>query len=140
MNDDTQNQQNQQNPLDALEELLAQTQASSSGSGGAAGAAPGSPAAQNYPAMPEAPQDSQPSEADAEAKAQIEAERLLAEQAQAEKDTQDIMLQRQALEEVKQTPEYQARVQQTQDDQAASEEETAVQDGYNIVQLDHKKI
>lgn len=133
-NDNTQNQQNQQNPLDALEELLAQTQASSSGSGGAAGAALGSPAA------PGLPQDSQPSEADVEAKAQIEAERLLAEQAQAEKDTQDIMLQRQALEDVKQTPEYQARIQQNQDDQASSEEEAAIQDGYNIVQLDHKKI
>lgn len=69
----------------------------------------------------------------------MEADLLLAEQAQEEKDEQEIEVQKQALENIKQTPEYQARVQQEQSDEEQSKQEQSAQDGFEIVQLSHKK-
>lgn len=121
----SQNDPSQQNPLDALEELLNKTKQDSQG-GAAVASGPSSDAAQPV------------EDTAARNQAQAEYEELAA-QSQRD-DDEKIAEQRLALEQVKQMPEYKARVQQNNEQQQAKTEEQEQQDGYAINQLERKKI
>lgn len=116
----------QKNPLDVLEELLAQSQASAGGGAPALGQPATNPTA--------------PPEPDSAEVARQEAERQAAAAQQEQVDQQEIAAQRQALEAVKETPEYQARVQQIEEEKAEQTQQHANQDGFEVNQLEHKKI
>lgn len=131
-------------PLQVLEELLAERQQSVQGGDTGSSNSPNLPTGSTPLAPPtplpgEPPAPNIPPPIDETTKAQMEADLLLAEQAQEEKDEQEIEVQKQALENIKQTPEYQARVQQEQSDEEQSKQEQSAQDGFEIVQLSHKK-
>ena len=124
MADDAQQTQgDDKNPLDVLEELLKDS------GGGAAGAAGGKGA--------EAPKPGELSEEELEQKRQ-EFEQKQAEQAQV--DAQQLAQQHELLKTIKDTPEYQARVQQQEEAAAESEQKQQASDGFEITQLDHDKI
>jgi hypothetical protein len=137
MNDDSQtppvsDDPNAKSPLDALEELLAQTQAATSNPDAASQTAAQPVAdAEVAPATPNV---------DLEQQARLEAERLMAQEEQGKIDEAEIIAQRQALESVKDTPEYQARTTQMQEDHDQAESEEAVKDGFDIKQLDHTQV
>jgi len=106
------------NPLDVLEDILKEAKAKG--------------AAKNTGPTPE------------EIAAQEEAEALKqAQQMQAEhrvQDQQEILVQISELDTIKDTPEYQAKVQQEQAAKDEKAEEQQSQDGFQIYQVGHKKI
>lgn len=114
-----------QNPLAALEDLLKKTQASA----GEGGLSPD-------PAQVAASEE-------AEAKARLAQAQALAQELSAknlEEDAQQISVQRRALEGIKETPEYQARVAQQEEATQTQTEEHDEQESYEIRQLEHKKV
>ncbi len=129
----------QKSPLDILEEILGDA-AKKGGAGAAAGAVPTSDAP-NTPADPtmSADRQAQPppppqepamtiEEAEAIKQAHLEADQVALQQKVAE------------LQTITQTPQYQARVEQNTAAATTSEEQTNSQAGFEIVQLEHKKI
>lgn len=110
------------NPLDVLEELLRD-----SGGGGASGGAA-------------APAPSKPGELTEEELAQkrVEFEEKKAEQTVI--DSEQLAKQQELLKTLKDTPQYQARVQQEEEKVEESQKAAVASDGFEITQLDHDKI
>lgn len=115
--DAQQTKSDDKNPLDVLEELL-----KDSGAGGA----------KTDPAKP-----AELTEEELEQK-RIEFEQKQAEQAQV--DAQQLEQQKELLQTIKDTPQYQARVQQQEEAAAESEQKQQASDGFEITQLDHDKV
>lgn len=110
-----------QNPLDALEQILQQAKA---GKGGGAAAQAADEEAKA-----------------AEQKKQEEQAQFLALQEQKRKDDAVAMMQKlEELKMVKQTPQYQARVEQDQKKESDQQQHDADIDGYEIEQLSHTKL
>lgn len=106
----------QKNPLDVLEELLKD-------SGGAG-------------ADPKAVADQKTEEEKARQMAELE--QKMAEQAKI--DEQNIAAQQQLMESLKQTPQYQARVQQNEQKEQEKQEEETAGKGFEITQLKHDTV
>lgn len=119
------------NPLDVLEELLNQ-------SGGGAGSAAGK---KNSPSPEEVAKEKEAAEkklAD-----ELEAKRLEFEQQQAEQTAVDKLKmaeQREEIIKIKDSDEYKARVQQDSDKKTSEDNKVIAGDGFEIDQLDHKKV
>lgn len=111
-------------PLSVLEDLLKQA-----GSDGGAAGAP--------PVAGEAAVDGEKTPEE-KAAAQAELEQKLAEQQQ--RDNEQLVAQREKMHELKNTPQYQARVQQDEEKAVEQSEHDAAGEGYEIRQLDHTKI
>lgn len=134
----------QKSPLDILEELLSDARGKSPGS--QAGEEPKVPDLSGMADLssPSGGGKGEPSAEEAAAQAarkqaeEAERQKLMAEQ-QIE-DEQQLAVQRQAMEEIKTTPEYQARVQQEEEKKQQQAQDVANQTGFEIVQLQHKKI
>ncbi len=113
--------QSQKSPLDILEELLKES---------------GNSGASSQPTAPAA-EPGQPTEEE-KAKKLEELQEKMAEQAI--EDKENIAKQQELLESLKQTPQYQARVQQNEEKaQTEADKDTAGQ-GFEITQLKHDKV
>lgn len=120
----------QKSPLDVLEELLKESQAKA----GAAGQGPGAPGGMG--AMEPAPDPNQPTPEQLQLQAEME-EKL---RQQAIIDQQHLEEQRVALGQIKDTPQYKARVQQDQDKVDEQQSKQSAGQGFDIKQLEHTKI
>lgn len=114
-------------PLAVLEELLAKQKQDGAGGGTAGGAG-----------APDAGGQAQPDAAAVAAQRQAEYERIQAESAA--RDAELLAAQATKMEELKSTPEYQARVAQNEEKAAEQQEQAADQDGYQIVQVQSKRV
>ena len=112
------------NPLDVLEELLKDS--GGSGGGGAAG----------DPPKPELKPGELTDEELAQRREEFEQKKAI----QTAEDTQKLAEQQELLKTLTQTPQYQARVQQEADHDAASAKEEEAGEGYEVTQLKHDKI
>ncbi len=117
----------QRNPLDVLEELLKESQAKVGAPGGGLPGGGTGP----VPAEPAGPTPEQ-------LQAQAEMEERLRQQAVI--DQQAIEERRAELEQIKNTPQYQARVQQDQEKADQQQTQQAAGQGFDIKQLEHTKI
>ena len=116
--------------LAQLEALLQKTKAGKAG-GGLGGGIPGQPSPEELQAQAEAI-----ARAEAEKQAAFEAQ-----QAQAELERQRALAeQQQKMAELAQTPQYQARVEQTHHEEEKKQEEEAAHDGHAILQITTKKL
>lgn len=116
----------QKNPLDVLEELLKESQAKVGG--GSMPGMPGDPGAAAEPAGPTPEQ------------LQLQAEYEEKLRQQAILDQQALEQKRAELEEIKHTPQYQARVQQDQEKADVQQAKSSAGQGFDIKQLEHTKI
>ncbi|MBU0974308.1 hypothetical protein KKD03_01245 [Patescibacteria group bacterium] len=118
------------NPLDVLEELLNQ-------SGGGAGTGGGKVTASANEA------EKVKEEAEKKLADELVEQRLEFEQQQAEQGVVDeikLVEQREAITKIKDSEEYKARVQQDTDKKVDEEKKIVATDGFEIDQLDHKKV
>jgi len=125
----------QQNPLDILEKLLQDTKSKKAASAatdpstlGAPLRAPVSPPTEAAPAVP----------AEEPSLTEEDYERIRAEHDEA--DQVKIEEQKVIMEQLKQSPQYKARVQQDEEKASVDQAHQQDQDGFQIEQLDHTKI
>jgi hypothetical protein len=129
----------QKSPLDILEELLNDTKAKGGAKGKSSAALPGvNPGVPDGGAADEAAEAAAKAEEAAKAAEEAERQRIIAQRKL--EDEQHLIAQRAAMEELKNTPQYQARVQQDQQEEEEHKQHDEAVQGYEIKQLEHKKI
>lgn len=136
------NQGNGPDPLTSLEDLLAKAKAKRQQIGGTDQPAPAeeqTPADQSTRLSPEelAAQEQQKQ---AELQAQQQAELAAKEQVFEAQRQQQLEVQQQKLGELQDTPEFQARQQQTEEEQKTVAQRAAAQEGHVIHQLEETKV
>jgi hypothetical protein len=129
-------------PLDILEGLLNEAKNKNSGSGDSS-----TDSGVDTSVLDEILGDDEKSEVSSEDQVKLEAQKQ-AEEAERQKliaqqaivDQEKLIAQQAAMEEIKSTPQYQARIEQNEEQKNQQAQKDASQSGYEIVQLDHKKI
>ncbi|NCO12199.1 MAG: hypothetical protein COZ34_03570 [Candidatus Pacebacteria bacterium CG_4_10_14_3_um_filter_34_15] len=126
------------NPLDVLEELLKQ----SGGGAGTGGAGVGAVAAGKASLSADEVAKIK-EEAEKKLAEELEVKRLELEQHQVEQSVVDevkMAEQREEIVKIKDSDEYKARIQQDSDKKASDDNKIIAGDGFEIDQLDHKKV